>query len=255
MTTAYTLISVILVSLISFSGALALVFKRDFLKDVLILFVSFSAGALLGDVFIHILPEVVEKLGGFDLIASLYVLSGIVIFFIIEKFILWRHCHHYGETGHEACVQNVKVYAINNLLGDMAHNFIDGVIIAGSYLANPGLGITTTLAVVLHEIPQELGDFGVLIHGGFSTKRALFYNFLSALTAVAGAILILIFGKVAGLTTFLLAFTAGSFIYIASSDLIPQLHHEHSRKLLNSLIELLFFLMGIGVMWLLLFVE
>lgn len=253
MPATYTIISVFIVSLISFTGALALFVKRDFLKNILILFVSFSAGALLGDVFIHLLPEIVKELGGFELKVGLYILSGVITFFTIEKFILWRHCHYIGEEGHEACEHNIEAFAINNILGDALHNFVDGVIIAGSYLAGPALGITTTLAVILHEIPQELGDFGVLLHGGFTPRKALFYNFLSALTSLLGAITILVLGaSVRDLSTYLLAFTAGSFIYIASSDLIPQLHHHIRPR--NSFVELIFFLLGIGAMLLLLFV-
>lgn len=250
----YTIGSVIIVSIISFSGAITLFVKRESLQNVLILFVSFSAGALLGDVFIHLLPEVFEKFKEFNLDISIYILLGIVVFFIFEKIILWRHCHHIGEVGHEACEQNIKVYAINNLLGDAAHNFVDGVIIAGSYLAGPSIGITTTLAVILHEIPQELGDFGVLVHGGFTPAKALFFNFLTAIVALFGAIATLIIGsQFKDFSYILLAFTAGSFIYIAASDLIPQIH-QHVRRPLNSLIELIFFLLGIGVMLLLLYV-
>jgi len=133
-----------------------------------------------------------------------------------------------------------------NLVGDFFHNFIDGMIIAGSYLANIQLGITTTLAVILHEIPQEIGDFGVLLYSGLKKYRALLYNFLSALAAILGAIIILAIGKTFDLTAFLLPFTAGGFMYIAGSDLIPELQKEFKIK--KSLIQFLFLVLGMLVM-------
>ncbi len=208
MAITYTLASVVLVSVLSFIGVIALLIKKDLLNRILILLVSFSAGALLGDAFIHLLPEAAEQTKGFNLITAIYVLSGIVVFLIIEKIILWKHCHHAGEQGHEACVANVKSFAINNIIADAVHNFIDGAIIAGSYLVNPSLGVITTTAVIFHEIPQEIGDFGVLVHGGFEPKKALFFNFISGVFAIIGAIIVLLIGtEIAGLNTFLIGFT------------------------------------------------
>lgn len=137
--------------------------------------------------------------------------------------------------------------AIMNLIGDGVHNLMDGIIIGASYLASIPVGIATTIAVLLHEIPQEIADFGVLIHGGFTKKKALFFNFLFALTSVVGVIITLIIGsRVMDITHFLIPFTAGGFIYIASSDLIPEMHKETTLK--KSVIQLLFFTLGILVM-------
>src|SRR3989344_6928381 len=172
----YTLASVFLVSLVSLIGVLTLSFKSSTLKRFLIYFVSFSAGALLGDVFIHLLPGVVEE-NGFELSISLYILFGILFSFIIEKIIHWRHCHHPTSKEHP------HPFAIMNLVGDFLHNMIDGLIIGTSYIASTPVGIATTIAVVLHEIPQEIGDFGVLIHGGFSRAKALFFNFIISLSS------------------------------------------------------------------------
>src|SRR3989344_6810343 len=155
----YTLASVLVVSLISLVGVFTLAINQERLKNWLLSLVSFSAGALLGDVFIHILPEMAEN--GWPQHASLYLLGGIVVFFILEKFIFW----HYSHSEHE---ESVHSYTYLSLVSDGLHNFIDGMIIAGSFMVSNTLGIATTLAVIFHEIPQEIGNFAVLIHGGFS---------------------------------------------------------------------------------------
>ncbi|MEK6953135.1 MAG: ZIP family metal transporter, partial [Nanoarchaeota archaeon] len=173
---------------------------------------------------------------------------GIILSFLIEKVIHWRHCHIPTSKKHP------HPFAYINLLGDSVHNFIDGLIIAASYLASIPVGIATTIAVILHEIPQEIGDFGVLLHGGFTKKKALFFNFITALTAVLGALIALILSKsIEQLTIFLIPFAAGGFIYIAGSDLIPELHKE--VKLSKSVLQILTFVFGILIMVLLLFLE
>lgn len=242
----YTLTSVIIVSLLSLIGIITISIKLEKLRKILFFLVSFAAGALLGDVFIHLIPEIVEE-AGFGLNVSLYLLLGMLIFFILEKFIHWRHCHIPTSKQHP------HPFAIINLVGDGFHNLIDGMIIAGSYLASVPLGIATTLAVVFHEIPQEIGDFGVLIHGGFTRAKALFYNFLSALTAIIGAIIVLIVGaRIENIIIFLVPFTAGGFLYIAGSDLIPELHKEIGAK--KSLLQLFGLVLGVLVMMALLLV-
>jgi len=240
----YSLASVIIVSLISFVGVLTLSINVDKLKKILLYLVSFSAGALFGDVFIHLLPEAVKETG-FGVNISIYVLLGIVAFFILEKIINWHH-YHYPHTK-----EQVHPFAITNLVGDGFHNFIDGLIIAASYLVSVPVGIATTIAVLLHEIPQEIGDFGVLLHGGFTKTKALFFNFLTALMAVLGAVIALaINSEFSNITVFLIPFAAGGFIYVAGSDLIPELHKVVQLK--QSLLQLLAFVSGILVMLLLL---
>lgn len=242
----YAFASVAVVSLISLIGVLTIFLNEKSVKNILIYFVSFAAGGLLGDTFIHLLPEAAES--GFDLYVSAFIILGILFSFIIEKFVHWRHCHVPTSEQHP------HPFAIMNLVGDSVHNFIDGMVIAASYIVSVPLGIATTLAVILHEIPQEIGDFGILLHGGFSKKKALFFNFLTALTAVLGAVAVFIIGaKMQNLTGFLVPFTAGTFIYIAGSDLIPELHKECAVK--KSFFQFLFFAAGIGVMGLLLLVE
>lgn len=236
----YSILSVFIVSILSFVGVLSLAVKEKKLKSILIFFVSFSTGALFGDVFIHLLPEAVER-NGFGLKLSLSVLAGVLMFFILEKIIHWRHCHS------PSCKSKMHSFAYMNLFGDGLHNFIDGAIIAASYAASTPIGIATTLAVILHEIPQEIGDFGVLLHGGFSRKKALFVNFLSALTAVLGAIVTLaLLGSSEGIENYLIPIAAGGFIYIAGSDLIPELHKEVTIS--KSIIQILFILLGIAIM-------
>ena len=241
----YSLISVFVVSLISLIGVLTLSINVKKLRKFLIYMVSFSAGALLGDAFIHLLPEAVEEFG-FGLNTSFYVLAGILVFFVSEKIVKWRHCHMHYHDDH------VHSFAVMNLIGDGFHNFIDGLIIAASYLVNIPVGIASTLAVAFHEIPQEIGDFGVLLHGGYSKKKALFFNFLTALTAVLGAITALLIGNYfENITLFLIPFAAGGFVYIAGADLIPELHRE--VKVRKSFLQLLSILLGIFVMYSLLF--
>ncbi len=243
----YPLASVAIVSLVSLVGVICLSFDLKRLKSIVLFLVSFSAGALFADAFVHLLPEAVEEYG-FGVELSLYVLSGIIFFFIVEKFIHWHHCHLEPNKHHP------HPFAYMNLLGDAVHNFIDGLIIGASYLVNVPTGIATTLAVVLHEIPQEIGDFGVLLHGGFSKAKALLMNFLTSLTALLGTVLALFLNNyISNLSAFLVPFAAGGFIYIAGSDLIPELHKEEDMG--KSFIQLVTFLLGIAVMLGLLFLE
>ena len=204
-------------------------------------------GGLFGDAFIHLLPESFQELGT-NLSVSLYVISGILIFFVLEKFLRWRHCHIPTSEEH------MHPLATINLVGDAVHNLIDGMLVGASYMVSLPIGIATTLAVIMHEIPQEVGDFGVLIHGGLSVKKALTFNLLSALTAMLGAILAIVMGsEIEGFSLSLLPITAGGFLYIAGSDLIPELHHE--VKASKSLLQFIMILLGVGVMALLIILE
>ncbi len=237
----YSLASVAIVSLIAFVGILTISVRGEMLGKILLYLVSFAAGGMLGGAFIHLLPEAVEKFG-FTVFISLYVLSGIIAFFILEKLIHWRHCHIPTSKTHP------HPFAYMNLVGDCVHNFIDGLIIAGSYLVSIPVGFATTLAVILHEIPQEIGDFGVLVHGGFQKRKALFLNFLTALTAVAGAVVAISLSVfVENITMFFIPFAAGGFIYVASTDLIPELH-KGSYETKKSVLQLITFVLGILVM-------
>jgi len=234
----YSLVSVVIVSLLSLVGVLTFWLKGDDLKKMLLYLVSFSAGGLFGDAFIHLIPEAVE-VSGFGTRVSLIVLFGIVVSFAVESFLQWRHCHIPTSNEHPHALAHM------NLFGDSVHNFIDGLIIGAGYLVNPSLGVATTLAVVLHEIPQEIGDFGVLLYGGINKFKALFLNFLTALTAILGTIVALSLGFfIQDFIPLLIPFAAGNFIYIAGSDLIPELH-KTEPELSKSALQLAAFTLGV----------
>jgi zinc and cadmium transporter len=243
----YTLISVLCISLISFIGALTLVLKRDLLNKSIFILVSLAVGALLGDVFIHILPEAYAMMPDSTRISFL-IIGGILIFFMLEKVLHWHH--HTMEHAEEHTHPIGKMV----LVGDGVHNFIDGLMIAASYMVSVEVGVATTIAVILHEIPQEIGNFGVLIHTGFSNWKALWYNFLSALTAIVGAAAALLFGSVTEeFALWLLPITAGGFIYIALSDLIPELHKD--RRAGQGVVQVIAIVVGIASMAALLVLE
>lgn len=231
--------AVAVISLVSLSGAAFLVGREALVRRGLIFLIAFAAGALLGDTFLHILPEISESPSGFDLGTSIAILAGVVSFFSLEKFLHWHHAH----IPHEEVLHPV---AITNLVGDGLHNFIDGAIVAAAFLASKELGIATTIAVALHEIPQELGDFAILLHAGMKPRRALALNLLSALASFVGAIFVIVTVEVGSVEDLLLPFTAGAFVYIASTDLIPELHKEPELK--QSFVQLGGLVAGIGIM-------
>lgn len=246
----YALGSVILVSLVSLVGIFTLTLNQKRLKESLVYFVAFAAGALLGDAFIHLLPETAEEFG-FGINVSLAILAGIIVMFVVEKIIHWRHCHYPEDNGNGP---HKHPFAQVNLIGDAVHNFIDGVVIGAAFMIDIPVGLATTLAVIFHEIPQEIGDFAVLLHGGYSKREALMVNLLTATTAILGAVLVFAIGEVATqFSLWLVPFAAGSFIYIAGSDLIPELHKEVEWK--KSIVQLVCVILGIGVMILLLSLE
>ncbi|MEK7560262.1 MAG: ZIP family metal transporter [Patescibacteria group bacterium] len=240
----YAFASVFAVSAISFSGLLVLSLKERILRKYVFVLVSLAVGALLGDAFIHLIPESFEELD--QNFAGILVITGILIFFSIEKFLHWHHheddeakSHHTGKM---------------ILVSDGLHNFIDGAIITASYFVSIEVGIATTLAIILHEIPQEVGDFGILLHSGYTAKKALFFNFVSALLAVFGAIVALIIHEaVKEFIIWIIPIAAGGFIYIAGSDLVPELHKTKNLK--ASIAQFLAIILGVTTMILLLFAE
>jgi zinc and cadmium transporter len=243
----YAFISVILVSLVSLVGVFSLSLKEEILKKYINFFISLAIGALLGDAFIHIIPEAFEGKLGVNT-SSLLVVAGILLFFIIEKFIHW---HHHGEDKNEEQIHPVGKLV---LFTDGFHNLIDGAIIGASFLVSIPVGIATTIAVILHEIPQEIGDFAVLIHSGYSKKRALWLNFISGLASILGLIIVFVFGNIIENTAlFFIPIAAGGFIYIAIADLIPELHKTKNIK--HSIIQLGIIILGILSMLALLMLE
>ena len=241
----YSVASVLIVSLVSLVGILTISLSTKVLGKMLVYMISFSAGGLLGDAFLHLLPESASH-NGFGIEIALYVLLGLSISFILEKIIRWRHCHHV------TCDDHPHPFAWMNLFGDGVHNFIDGLIIGAAYMVSIPVGIATTVAVVMHEIPQEIGDFGVLLHGGMSKKKALILNFVTALTSVLGVFLVFALSSFFEIGTgFLVPFAAGGFIYIAVADLIPEMHKEVGIG--RSLGQFTTFLLGIGLMFLMIY--
>jgi len=243
----YAFISVIVVSLISLVGVFSLSIREDILKKYINFFISLAIGALLGDAFIHIIPEAFSGKLGIQL-SSILIIAGILLFFIIEKFVHW---HHHGEDKNEEHIHPVGRMI---LFTDGFHNLIDGAIIGASFLVSIPVGIATTLAVILHEIPQEIGDFAVLVHAGYTKQRALFLNFFSALASVLGLIIVFVFGNIIeNVALWFIPVAAGGFIYIAVADLIPELHK--TKELKYSLIQLGIIILGIIFMLLLLLLE
>jgi len=226
-----------LVSLIALFASLALSISKKILEKILLVLVGLAAGALIGASFFHLIPESLE-LSSPDFTFSIVTL-GFILFFLLER-LLWKHCHQIGCSFHS--------FAYLNIIGDAIHNFTDGLIIAASFLADTSLGIITTFAVAIHEIPQELGDFGILIFGGFSVKKAIIYNFASAIFAIAGGLVGLLLSNLAfNIVPSLLCIASGGFIYIASVDLMPELHKEAKTK--RSFIDIIPFILGILIMW------
>ena len=232
------LIAVLIVSLISVIG-IFIFLKEKILNRILFFLVSFAAGTLLGAAFLDLLPESLEA--GFKESVPVFILLGILSFFILEKFLYWHH-HHAGE-------EEVHAFTYLNIIGDGIHNFVDGAVIAISFLSSTALGIVTTIAIIAHEIPQEMGDFAILIYGGFSKAKALIYNFLTALTAIVGALIAFFYSSyISNSSTYLTAFAAGGFIYIASTDLIPEIHKEKDLK--KSFVQFALMVFGVLIIYL-----
>lgn len=260
--------SVLIVSLVSFVGVLGLGLSEKWVRKSIFFMVALSVGALFGDALLHIIPEIFAGSGeagqaatatAADMSATAIkfapfgIFIGIMLFFILEKVLHWHHVHDAGEVHSpdaadaECYERHIKPIGPMVLVADGMHNLIDGVIIGVSYLVSIEVGIATTIAVIIHEIPQEIADFGVLLHAGYSKWRALWYNFLSALVAFVGVIVALVAGNsVQAFTPFALAIAAGGFIYIAGSDLVPELHK--TRNVGESIWQFVAILIGFGLM-------
>jgi zinc and cadmium transporter len=218
----------LLMSFLSLVGVLTLALGEKTLHRILLPLVALSAGSLLGGALFHMIPESIEKIGG-GLSVYIYIVLGFASFLLLEQFLHWHHCHREAT---ECKHKKPQAYLI--LIGDGIHNFIGGIAVAGTFLIDIRLGISTWLAAAAHEIPQELGDFGVLVHGGLSYKKALFLNFLSALTFLLGGLLTYML-SFSDWIYYLIPFAAGNFIYIGASDLIPEVnkHESFSHNILH----------------------
>ncbi len=244
------LIAVAVVSLISLVGVFTLSMRVDRIRSMLFLLVSLAAGALFGDAFFHLIPEAYE--GALDpVLVSVSILAGIIGFLVLEKILRWQHNHDEEfSDAHE------QVHPVGHLVlvSDGVHNFIDGLTIGVAFLVSPEVGIATAVAIVLHEIPQEIGDFALLLHAGYSRARALFLNFASALISVLGVFAAFYLAdRVEPLLPLIIAFAAGNFIYIAGSDLVPELHKTTSAK--KNVLQFLALFLGLFLMYGLLALE
>lgn len=237
---AYVVIFSLIGSVVSLAGGAALLYKETIIAKWSHLIAAFAAGALLGTAFFDLLPEATAN--GDSKAVFFWALFGVLTFFLLERFVYWFHHHHYhGENKGKPTVALI-------MLGDSIHNFIDGVVMAATFLVSIPLGIVTSFAVAAHEIPQEIGDFGLMYHRGLSRKRILIYNFFSALISMVGALLTFFAGDlIQGLLPVFLAITSGFFIYIAASDLIPEIHEENRKGF--AFYESLLLLIGVIVIW------
>jgi zinc and cadmium transporter len=245
-----TMAAALLISLVALVSAFVLYIKDETLRKWMPRLLALAVGVLLGDAFLHLLPDAMER-GADTGQVFLWALAGIMLFYFIEQMLHWRHDH---AVLAEDIQPRHKSYAKMNLIGDGAHNFVDGILIAGSFLADPMLGIATTIAIVIHEIPQEISDIAVLIHGGYEKKRAVTVNFICSCACMAGAALTLLAAQIFEISlSALLALTAGGFIYIATSDLIPLLRSNDAKLPLR--VHFLATLVGILSMQSILWVE
>ena len=247
----YALVSVAIVSLISLIGIVTLYCNQRTLKRFTFLAVGLAGGAMFGNALVHLLPEANEIIGSNW--AAALALLGIILFFVLEKVMHWHHHGHFDPTEHTHDEIHRHPLGYLVLTSDVFHNFIDGVVIGAAYLISVEVGIAVTIAAVLHEIPQELSDYALLIHSGFSKTQALLANFASAITAVLGVLLVLSLGTNELLVGGISALAAGMFLYIAGSDLVPELNK--TLRLRDTLVQLSMMILGMGAMFALLLLE
>lgn len=233
-----TLASTLIISSGSLVGVVTIAFQPALLNRLILPLVSLSAGTMIAAAFLHLLPESLELLG--DTLPFQLTLASFLAFFLLERFLHWRHCH-------EADHFTRHTMGTINLIADGLHNFLDGLLIAASFASGATLGLVSTLAIALHEIPQELGDFGVLLHSGFSRQRALFWNIMSSLTAIAGGVLgYFLSHRVETFAAYLLPVAAGGFLYLSAADLVPELKNAKTTK--KTLLTTITFILGIFLM-------
>lgn len=243
-TLEYILLFTFIGSVGALIGGIVLLSNEKFAMKISHFLASFAAGVLLGTAFFDLLPEASHVGEKENINIFFWTLLGIVIFFLVERFIHWFH-HHEEYHEHEKEIKSTLPLII---FGDTMHNFIDGVVIAATFMVNTQVGILTAIAVFAHEVPQEIGDFGLMLHKGLSRKKIILVNIMSASVAFMGAIMTYLLGNVLeGYLPIFLALTAGFFIYIASSDLIPEIHHEKRHG--YALIESLMLILGIIVIF------
>lgn len=239
-TVVYVLLATSTMSLLSISGGILLFLKTNLFERLLKPLVAFSAGTLLGAAFLHLIPEALSGAPS-PIVVFIWLLAGYLLFLIMEQ--VFNYQHHHTSRDRSAGKRPVTYLLI---FADSIHNFVDGMAIAGSFLISPQAGLITAVAAAAHEIPQELGDFSVLVYGGWERRKALLFNFISSLTVVAGGLVVLLLAQTIN-TSILLPFAAGNFLYIAASDLIPEIQrggqaHERFTRVAAFLLGLLLLL-------------
>lgn len=225
-------------SVFALIGGIILLYHEAWAKKISLLLISFAAGSLLGAAFFELLPEVLETLP--SRITFTWVVLGILTIFLFEKFLKWYHCH-------DRDVCDYHTFSGTVIFGDTLHNFLDGITIAFSFAIGVPVGIATTIAIFFHEVPQEIGDFGVLLHAGYTRAKVFLYNLLAALATPLGAILgYLLLPVISQWMVYFLSFTAGTFIYIAASDLIPEVRHQSKA---GEFKHVFMIIAGLAVIW------
>ncbi len=231
----------VLISLVSFIGALTFVLNEKVLNKIVTLLIGFAAGTLIGGAFLHLIPEALEGYSSTEVIFLLF-LGGFVFFFLMERFMHWRHCHKTIDC-------DIHPFGALNLFGGAIHNITDGMVIAGTFFINFQTGIAAAFAIIAHKIPHEMGDIAVLLRSNYSKKRAVLYNYISDLFIVVGTVIgLLLVEQIENMGIILSAVSAGGFVYVAASDLIPMIHQNKNQK--ESNIAFLFFVLGLAFMWL-----
>jgi zinc and cadmium transporter len=242
-----SLLSILAVSLISLVGVFFLALRKEKLQEIQMLLVAMATGGLLGGAFFHLLPESFESFKNVRY-ASFLLVFGFMLFFVLERFLHWSHDHISGISNHHN--HPIKPLGTVNLIADGFHNMLDGILIAASYSYSFDIGLATTLIVIMHELPQEIGDFAVLLHAGFTRKKALIFNFISACAAFLGGFIVLLFEPIAHIVSkAIIPIAAGGFLYLAAADLIPELHNE--KTLHKSFYQFLALLFGICLLFVL----
>lgn len=232
----YIFVATSAMGLISLVGTITLIFNKKLLKDILIFLVALAAGTMIGTAFFHLIPESSSEIGIHT--TNVIVILSFVAFFILERILHWHHHHQINDK---------HTIGTINLVADGIHNLLDGLIIAGAFYTDPSLGFLTTLAVVLHEIPQEIGDFGVMLHSGMSVKKAIIANFAVSLLSILGGIIGFLYIDITtSATAYITAFAAGGFLYLSTSDLLPEIKQENNRS--KAWVSLGVFITGILIM-------
>jgi zinc and cadmium transporter len=231
----------LLMSSISLLGAITFIIPEKVVQSMLLPLVSLAAGSLLGSALFYLLPESVEVMGN-DLHVYMYVLAGFLTFFILEQFLHWHHYHGTEDELHQHHHHQPVTYLV--LISHSIHNFVDGIVVGGSFLVDVRIGIFAWIGVALHEIPQKLGDFSILLHGGWQQKKALLYNFLASLSFLVGSVLIFFLAREIEVH-FLIPFAAGMFLYVAAVDLVPEIKNHHNAK--KNAIHFISFVIGVSI--------